>query len=32
MMKKRKMVIKQVVAPRVIVKKSSNLLEESTSY
>jgi len=32
MMKKRKMVIKQVVAPRMIVKKSSNLLEESTSY
>jgi hypothetical protein len=31
-MKKRKMIIEQVVAPWMIVKKSSNLLKESTSY
>jgi hypothetical protein len=32
MMKKRKMIIEQVVAPWMIVKKSSNLLKKSTSY
>jgi hypothetical protein len=31
-MKKRKMMIKQVVAPRMTVKKSRNLSKESTSY